>query len=297
MLENLKETISKTSKSNIHNEIFNRYLNTSTSISDDELERAYIRVQTKINNSKRVSLNFFIRIAAMIVVFFSVYVSYDTYTNPFSYIACIGDNICHVDNGDMRILLLIDGSKIWVNADSEIRYFNDNKSNTRDVYLKGEAYFEVSRDESKPFIIHMDNSSVRVLGTKFNINSYDKNNIITSIVSGKVRYSNNKENIILTANTKGYVGANGNLVKSVCVASDDTAWKMGKLIFNNHSLSDIAKELERRFNIRIEVDKSISNKSITASFENESIMEILKIMSYTNEFRFRINAEDTYIIY
>lgn len=299
MSKDLRESIEDINLPDEQKILFKEYLDDADVLfSDSEMNDKFTSILYKSKKSSRNAIMLFYRFAAMIAIVFSLYVFHEINNNKFSFFASLGDDLFFVNKGDIRCVNLVDGTKVWLNADSKLRFFNDNNSDTREVYLDGEAYFEVARDESKKFIIHTHNSKVQVLGTKFNIDAYKKEHIETSVISGKVKFSTSKSVVILTANTKAYSDASGVLTKSNnYISSDDIAWREGVFIFKSESLKNIVEELERAYNVVISIDKSVEDKNITASFKKDNIMNILQVMSYTNEFRFVKKGENAYLIY
>ena len=157
-------------------------------------------------------------------------------------------------------LTLPDGTRVWINSDTKIRYSNRFNSNERDLYLTGEAYFEVSRNEKMPFKVFANSAEIKVLGTKFNVKSYagDKK-VETVLVEGKIQLSRSDiksgKSIELNPGDKAIC----NLVthKMLVVRGDvdaDVAWKDGRIIFRNTPLEEVCSTLQRWYNADIILD-------------------------------------------
>ncbi|TKK71027.1 DUF4974 domain-containing protein [Ilyomonas limi] len=207
--------------------------------------------------------------------------------------------------GTKSSIVLSDGSKIWLNADSKLEYPGVFEGKTREVYLSGEAFFEVAKNPARPFIIHLDNGTVRVLGTSFNIKAYKGSEVVeTSVSTGRVAFipkkkkaHNTNDTTFLTHNIKAvYSVETGEIRTLATVSSDDKAWTEGKLIFKALTFKDIATELERTFGKKIVFeDEDIKQYRLTGSFGNNSLDEILYYLSLSKPFAYHISDEEIVI--
>jgi ferric-dicitrate binding protein FerR (iron transport regulator) len=211
----------------------------------------------------------------------------------------------HNARGTKSTIELTDGSKIWLNADSKISYPEVFTGNTREVYLNGEAFFDVAKNPSKPFIIHLANGTVRVLGTSFNVRAYDNEKVVeTSVSTGKVafipKYQSHKQKqdtLFITPNNKVRYSLEedqANLLPTA--AAEDKAWTEGRLIFKGLTLQEIAIELERHFGKKVTfVDDEPKNYRLTGSFQNNSLDEIMFYLSKTKDFKYKITNSELLI--
>ena len=147
---------------------------------------------------------------------------------------------------------LPDGSKVWLNANSELRYPSDFNADTRTVELTGQGYFEVTKNAHKPFIVKADKDySVEVLGTSFNVSAYkDESMIETTLVEGSVKLNvvsgGKRMTQMLKPNEKAEYQKGAGKIKVFGVNTEyDTAWKNGEIIFRNHPMDKVLKTLER----------------------------------------------------
>ena len=167
--------------------------------------------------------------------------------------------------GEYRIELE-DGTKIWMNSESRLRYpvafFND----TREVYLEGEAYFEVQRDVNRPFIVHSGEQKVTVLGTSFGISCYASEvNDYTTLVSGKVKvdFKRGKQSFVLEPGKQvAYDKKSGIATERKVDVAEFVAWKNGKYVFKQKCLEDILSTLSRWYDFEV-------------FYQNEDVKEIL----------------------
>lgn len=185
--------------------------------------------------------------------------------------------------GEEKHMFLPDSSEIWLNSGTVIRYPHEFKGNRRTVYLDGEGYFSVKRNEEKPFIVETEQLTVKVLGTKFNIKAYSTDEkTVTTLTSGKVEINiDDKQSCILKPNEQLIYNRNTSIMDVREIPSNETSsWLSGQLIFNNSSLNDILRTLERRFNISFANNTAIpESKLFTVKFlKNEDPDEILKIL-------------------
>ncbi|AXB56843.1 FecR family protein [Flavobacterium fluviale] len=196
-------------------------------------------------------------------------------------------NIIRIPYGKKFEVQLSDGTLVHLNAGTSLRYplqFIKNKN--RQVYLLGEAYFEVEKDKTHPFIVNTQNINVEVLGTQFNVDTYTEN-ISTDVVlaEGKVSlYKDQKTRetpVYLKPGEKGSVVKNHSEIKIEQVNTDYyTAWVKGSLVFKNASFEDIIKKLERHYNVTfINRNKILGKEIFNARFDNEPIEVVLKYFS------------------
>ncbi len=163
-------------------------------------------------------------------------------------------NEIEVPYGQMSKIKLTDGTSIWLNSGTTLKYPSIFNTEKREVFIKGEAYFEVAKNTNSPFVVNSNSFSVEVLGTSFNLTSYDndaKSNL--TLVEGKVKlYSENKHwSTVLNPGESADV-TKGELVEIKHVDTDFfTSWKNGKISFRQESLNDIASKLERWYNTKI----------------------------------------------
>ncbi|MCW2263079.1 MULTISPECIES: FecR family protein [Sphingobacterium] len=185
-------------------------------------------------------------------------------------------------------ITLSDGTKIWLNAASTLTYPSDLKtSKSRIVSLEGEAYFEVAKDKSRPFIVKSKNQTVKVLGTHFNISCYgDEKSVKTTLIEGSVEVND----VLLRPNEQSIL--TDNKIKVLTVAAEKSiAWKNGKFVFKSENLGSIMKKLARWYDVEIIVDGDISDKIFTGSISRyDNISKILEKISFTQAVKFKIEG-------
>ena len=192
---------------------------------------------------------------------------------------------------------LPDGSKVWLNANSELRYLSDFNADTRMVELTGQGYFEVTKNAHKPFIVKADKDySVEVLGTSFNVSAYkDESMIETTLVEGSVKLNvvsgGKRMTQMLKPNEKAEYQKGAGKIKVFDVNTEyDTAWKNGEIIFRNHPMDKVLKTLERHYQVVFEVkDNEILKSIITARFKDEQLPQVLEYLKLASGIQYAIH--------
>ena len=191
---------------------------------------------------------------------------------------------------------LSDGSSIALNKNSKLWYPKKFKGDTREVKLEGEAFFDIERDESKPFIIEAGIGEVKVLGTSFNVEAYEGQDLRVQVVTGRVQLSLPNETadsnkVILEAGNTGVINrATGKVYKENQDYEDALFWLNKRLVFDKTPLPKVFEVLEKNYGIRFSNgEKDVSKCMLTARFENESIDDILSVIEATFNVRFEIN--------
>ena len=207
-------------------------------------------------------------------------------------------NTLKIPYGKTFLLTLTDGTEVHLNAGSSLRYpVNFLKGENRNVYLEGEAFFNVAKDKAHPFIVNTDQINVMVTGTSFNVSSYKEDTIVnTVLVEGAVSVYNkeqvyNKENSAVLS--PGYMASWSKDKQDINTTKVDvenyTGWVEGRLIFRKMPFSSIRKKLERHFNVKIvNKNKDLENNYYNAVFETETIEEVLSSFQKSYQFQFSI---------
>lgn len=185
----------------------------------------------------------------------------------------IGDNSISYEDGDVALagiqtnktirivtpyggqynLVLSDGSKVWLNAGSEISYQTDFARENRTIDLKGEAYFEVQKNKNLPFIVRSREQEIRVLGTEFNINAYSDEKIIkTTLKGGSLRVTASKQQTVLKPNQQAQFNTGSNALATKSVDADAAiAWKEGIIDLHGMSLQECMRNISRWYDVEI----------------------------------------------
>ena len=202
-------------------------------------------------------------------------------------------NTLKTPRGGEFFLILSDSTKVWLNAESQIKYPVVFSSDKRTVELTGEAFFEVTPNPDKPFQVISGDQSIEVLGTSFNVTSYeDDAEIVTTLIEGKVNVNKrfgNKESIMLAPNEQSKLNRETGEMKNTTVDPNQfIAWKSGKFYFRQQKLKDITKVLSRWYDIEIFfLDSKTENKKFTGRFKRyENFDHVRSIIESTEEVTF-----------
>lgn len=210
----------------------------------------------------------------------------------------IAYNTIETANGNQYQILLPDGTKVWLNAASSLKYPEVFMGSERKVTLTGEAYFEVAKNKQMPFRVESKNQTVEVLGTHFNINSYmDDHAIKTTLLEGSVKVSNANFAKILKPGEQAVIKNEGlgaiNILNNIDT-DDETAWKNGQFRFNNASLKSILNQLERWYDVKIDYT-SVPEKRYNGMVPRKSkLSEVLNMLELTGNISFEI-AENKHL--
>jgi len=203
-----------------------------------------------------------------------------------------------VPRGGEYQLVLEDGTKVWVNSESRLRYPTQFSENQRIVLLEGEAYFEVTKDRSRPFIVKTQGVDVRVLGTSFNVSSYcDEDKILTTLVEGRVEVIDSERKgsrVILEPGYQAVYSRNQNELNTEKVNVElYTSWKDGRFVFDRTELDDIMTQISRWYDVKVFYQNNdVSNIRFTGGLKRYDDLEhLLSMIEKTNEVRFVIGKK------
>jgi len=203
----------------------------------------------------------------------------------------IAYNTIETPKGGQYQVFLPDGTRVWLNAASSLKYPEIFAGNERKVELNGEAYFEVAKNKSLPFKVISKNQEVEVLGTHFNINTYmDEKTIKTTLLEGSIRVSNHKSTKILKPGEQSLIADYGLAAINVMYvdAEDETAWKNGQFRFNNAGLKSILSQLERWYDVKIDYTTVPDKRYNGMVPRNAKLSEVLKMLELTGSINFSI---------
>ena len=253
-----------------------------------DVEKATEAIQQRLSerntNRKKKHVSLFVwwqRIAAVLFIPMLLLMGYllkqDTDFNPQ-----VAYQEVYSPYGIRSRINLPDGSSVWLNSGSQLRYPVDFKSGSRNIFLSGEAYFEVKSDKKNPFVVNTNQLRVEATGTAFNVEAYANDTIAAvTLVHGKVDVNiNGRRKIDLQPNQR--VSFNNNSNKYLLTNTDTfkwIAWKDGILAFRNDRLDYVFKKIGLMYNVDIAVkDKEIASHLYRATFDGESLDEILNLL-------------------
>ncbi|MBS1603919.1 MAG: DUF4974 domain-containing protein [Bacteroidetes bacterium] len=214
--------------------------------------------------------------------------------------------------GKKSMLLLADGTKVWLNAGSRLVYPRLFSGKTREVQLEGEAFFDVADRAHQPFFVHAGKITVRVLGTRFDVKAYrEDEKVAATLISGKIQVimNDDPEKMILLSPHEKLTVVNGGAKGGAIVENElryqvqllpqadrteavaETSWMDNKMVFTNESFEDVALQLERRYAVHVEFgDEGLKHEHVSGVFEKETLEQALDILKMTTKFNYQIDS-------
>lgn len=323
-------------KSEIHKLIFDQFSDIWKASSHNYLskqidaDKAWKDLQIQINiqdkNTSKFVWNEIIRIAAVFVIalfmgglgYYFIDQKKETIADPLfvEYVSPLGSR---------SSVILADGSKVWLNAGSTLKYKNTYGINNRDLQLTGEAFFEVEKNKELPFVVKTSEIDIIALGTKFNVKAYcEEKTIETTLIEGSVKLEsttvNLQKNILLKPNDKAVFTKskqsielasqqNQNINQESAPAKPKLeiiesvepepiiSWKDQRWIINNEKLGDLAVKLERRFDVSFVFDNDlIKDYSFRGTLEDETLGQIMEAIKFSSPIKYLIDKKTVYIM-
>lgn len=171
-------------------------------------------------------------------------------------------------------IVLSDGSQVWMNSITRLEFPFRFSNDRREITIHGEAYLEIAKDSKRPFIVHLPNSSVQVLGTAFNVNSYDTSAVKVSLVNGKVNMNANHQSISLSPGNQAILKQT-NIIKQPFNAKTELSWRNGLYYFEDVSLQQLEPVLNRWFGVRVQVDNiDLKSKSFAGVLDKNQPLAV-----------------------
>lgn len=308
-------------------------------LSDPETEFKTFEYRNLMNNERTAQKkqNFipFLKVAAIVAVSFGLsFLTFNLLQNKKLTSGTVYTEI-ETKAGEKSQITLPDGSKIWINACTKLRYPNNLNSTSVELYLDGEAYFDLKKIPDRLITVRTSQINIKVLGTAFNLKSYKDDDVIeTTLVRGKIEIENRAgkktgtKTVMLKPNQsatyfkqvdslalhefsevrinkaedldnlkKIAVSNNSNIVVMDKVNPEtQTSWKEGKLSFRKETFENLAKMLERWYDIKIEIkDQDLKKSRFSGSFDKETIEQALQALSYPVPFKYKIEKDSVLI--
>ena len=226
--------------------------------------------------------------------------------------------------GSRTKLVLPDGTQVWLNAESRITYQHNFNQSFREVTLEGEAFFDVTHNAAKPFIVHTSGINIKVLGTAFNVKSYASDETIeTTLLRGSIEVVKqndptapkvilrpneklvfNKKDLLETDGTKQQVAATVQPAIAITHLPADipdsiikeTSWRYNKLDFNGDSFEELAEKMERWYDVHISFsNERLKRYRLKGSFEKETLVQALEALKLINKFEYEVDGKEVVI--
>lgn len=261
-----------------------------------DINSAWNKIQNRIGENKIIKLNsrfnwkFSLRIAAMITIIFGSFWFLNSDNS-------IPEESQILASNEILHFTFSDSSKITINKNSKISYPEKFGKKERKIKLSGEAHFSITPDKKKPFVIEVDKAIIKVLGTSFIVKEIKVDSLVKVMVeSGKVLFSYKNERVVLTKRMSATLDLRS---KKIEIDSQPNvnigAWKSKKLFFRGTTLKEVISQIEELYDVTIETENPmILNCKLSATFDNETLEDILMIIEST--FQFKIDFSNNKIL-
>lgn len=250
-------------------------------------------------SNRRVKLiKEFAKVAAVFLIALG---SYHLFVFPQLKIENAVEQMVYAPEGQRAEVTLADGTKVWLNAKSSLVFPNQFEGEERIVELEGEAYFDVTHDEEKKFIVKTDQYDIKVYGTEFNVNAYrESEQFETALLKGSVEIISNttEERVMLSPNNRVYKD-NGKLVSDAIKNQDQFLWREGVLFFDNKKVGDLLKDLELYYGVEIEVKKPelLSHQYTGKFWTKDGVEHVLRVLQLRHRFKYSKDGMNKITIY
>jgi len=285
--EKLKQHIQKLEQFSDDQEIMEAYLSMQK-IKEVGTETARGKVWSRIGRESRARqvYTWFSRAAAILVFPLLLLAIWSiTRQKPVSGTEMVTQEIT-VPMGIRSRIVLPDSTRVWLNSGSSIRYRLPFTNGSREINLSGEAYFEVTHDQSNPFSVHTGRSKVEVLGTSFNIKAYEEEpEVEVVLIEGKLRFKAGmkEEEVVLSPGERAVFEKDKGITVRREPLEKYAAWRFGKLVFDETPMKDVARDLERWFGIKVILtDPRLNEYRFTTTFENQSLQQVLELLELSS---------------
>lgn len=207
-------------------------------------------------------------------------------------------NTISTPRGGQYQLMLADGSKVWLNAASSLRFPASFTGKERKVELLGEAYFEVAKNAKMPFKVKVKGMEVEVLGTHFNINSYENEaSIRTTLLEGSIKINRNNRSTLLKPGQQAQVNTAGEIkILDDVDVEDAVAWKEGRFQFDRADIHDIMRQLARWYDVDVEYRGTISSHFGGTISRDVNLSQVLNMLHLTGEVKFRVEGKTVVVM-
>jgi transmembrane sensor len=275
--------------------------NMDEKISEDKILAAFKKVELRIypKKSKNQFIQYLQKIAAILVIPFAIG-GYLLGTTNQNIDAQLTNNDVYTEAkaayGTRTSLQLADGSKVWLNSGSSLKYPLKFSKNERKVLLSGEAYFEVQSDKSSPFIVHTKNMDVKATGTKFNVQAFSSSSSTeVALKEGKVeifKTETNKKPTLIRQMKPNQFLLYDSISEQTSIKDEDVyryiAWKDGRLVFRSESLAEVAEKLSILYHVDIELKgEKLKEQRYWGTFQEESLANILKFLKISSPINYK----------
>jgi transmembrane sensor len=208
--------------------------------------------------------------------------------------------IIQTTKGERKECVLADGTKLTVNSESKVVIPDSYNKGSRQVHINGEVFFDVKHDASQPFTVISNGTSIKDIGTAFNVRSYAEDATMSvTVTTGKVRVNIQPEDMFMTLSRNErleYNKENGSMSKSLLTENNYTKWTCGVLYFNDTPIRDVVKIINRAYNRKVILQANDPNMKISGKHDNKSLEAVIEAICFTTGLRSRV-AGNAIILY
>jgi transmembrane sensor len=287
----------------------------SETAEDENIDLVFDRIKAQIQIpdspalkvAKNKGYSVWLKIAAIMAIILAGVLMYNREAIFFNKASQLALKQVQTKATEIKTVILADGSTVKMNSGSSLKYPEHFSGDTRNVYLSGEAFFEVKKDAEHPFIVHTEQLAVTVLGTAFDVKAYQNDAFTeTTLIRGKVSISlknNSTQTFILKPNDKFTLADGKANLRQLSYFSGtgadrvmETAWTNHELIYKNNSFDEIARLFERWYGVKIAFKEAdLKTVKFTGHVDKETIAEALNVLKLIENFNYSIKDKNVYI--
>lgn len=221
-----------------------------------------------------------------------------TYTETGKAGAAVLYNTLSTPRGGQYQVTLPDGSAVWLNAESSLRFPAQFSGDERRVSVTGEAYFEVAKNAAQPFLVEVGSATVKVLGTHFNINGYaDEGSIKTTLLEGAVEVNSADRRTVLRPGQQARLQPNGDVALANAVDVDNViAWKNGQFQFENADIETVGRQLSRWYDVEVAYNRKITERFYFEMPRSSSLRDVLKVLELAGNLKFKLEGKNLVVL-
>lgn len=277
------------------------YLDNNNEIIDTDFSKQEVlqKINTTITSKKETPL--FMKIAAVIIPLIAL-TTLLWFIKPTLFSDTINNLAINTQKGEIKTTTLTDGTVVYLNPETELIFPEKFNDTVRKVQLNGEAYFDVAKDKNRPFIIELQKATIKVLGTSFNVKSYqEEKNIDVLLDEGSIAFKTDDTNLnkLIAGETIKYNKQNGSVQKSKL--PQKISYLKGKdnvIIFNNDNLKTVLNTLSRWYDVSFAVKNADTYQfSYTTFFKNAELQDVLSELETISKIKFKKNKEVIEVIH
>ncbi len=283
-------------KEELHYEMKNLWVKVSKKKYDIDKKKELANLWRHIDKKKSQRTNIYrvFRYAAIVILALGVGILGTLFVRQNTTTANIISQIYKAEKGSVAKIEVDEGTTIWLNSATELRYISNPETGERKVYLSGEALFDVKHVENSPFVVYAGNIGIYDFGTTFNVKAYEGGQVIeTTLIEGDVELRDEAGRSLLALNPGQiaiYEQSSTRLRLEEANVSAIAAWREGKFVFHNKSLESICKELENWYDVEFRFDnEEIREEIYTGKIKRSTTVHyVLKMLKITTNLNFKI---------